>query len=71
MVYGCVQEVPERGDTGMSITQETNARAIKCIGKYLADHADELCLIECSDLTGNDIWIHLKRREGKDENRSD
>ena len=54
----------------MSISRENQVKIVNAIGQYLADHADELYLIECSDLTGNDIWIHLKRLEVEDENRS-
>lgn len=47
----------------MSISRESETSAIKGIGKYLIDHAEELFCVEWSDMTGNDIWIHLKRRE--------
>ena len=55
----------------MSISRENQVKIVNAIGQYLVDHVDEPYLIERSDLTGNDIWIHLKRCEEKDENRSD
>lgn len=37
------------------MTRETEVRLVMIVGQYLADHADELRMIECSDLTGNNI----------------
>lgn len=34
---------------------------IPLVGQYLIDHADELYPVEYSDLTGNDIHIHIRR----------
>lgn len=54
----------------MSISRESEIAAIKDIGKYLIDHADELHPIAWSDMKGNDIQIHIKRREVADVNCS-
>ena len=51
----------------MSIDREAQTKAIKLIGQYLIDHADELLPIEWSDMESDDIQIHLKRHEVANE----
>ena len=45
------------------ITYETNVEIVKLVGQYLVDHATELYPVEYNDLTGNEIFIHMKRRK--------
>lgn len=52
------------------ITEKSNTEAIRLIGQYLVDHADEFIPIEWSDMESDDIQIHLKRREVADDHRS-
>ncbi len=44
------------------ITQEMSAAVVRLVGSYLVDHADDLMMIEYSDLEDDEIEIRIKRR---------
>ena len=45
------------------ISEEAIITTAKLVGQYIVDHADELILTEYSDLTKNEIFIRMIRRE--------
>ena len=52
----------EREKMTTNKTKAGNSTEImRLVGRYLIDHADELYPVEYSDLTGNDIHIHIRR----------
>lgn len=48
------------------ITKETEDEVIMMVGQYIVDHAEELYMVKCSDMFGDEIFIHIKRRKDVD-----
>lgn len=46
-------------------TLETSKKITTLIGNYLVENAQNLYVVECSDLFENDITIRIKRRVPK------
>ena len=44
---------------------------VRIVGQFLVNNADKLIMVEYSDLTGDDIKIHLVRRKDMEEKEND
>ena len=56
-------EAPERAKKEEKKPEkEIMTEIVRIVGEYIAGHADELYAVEYTDLMGDDIQIHLKRR---------
>lgn len=53
------------------IGKDTSRTLVRIVGQFLVNNADKLIMVEYSDLTGDDIKIHLILRKDMGEEKND